>query len=130
MVRQLATTERKKIIKRLDKLAKEYAKERDNYVCQHCGVQCTKSNAHGSHVIPVSSGNRLRWDENNIKCLCFHCHMNWWHKNPTESGDWFKQKFPTRWKYLEKEKSKGLKKWTIEELLEIEDRYKNLIQMI
>jgi len=118
------STERKELVKELDDLAKTLAKERDNYTCQHCGARCEKKNAHGSHVIPTSAGSRLRWDLQNIKCLCFHCHINWWHKNPTEAGEWYKNKFPERLAYLEAEKLKGAKKWTIEELQELEQEYK------
>jgi 5-methylcytosine-specific restriction endonuclease McrA len=95
---------RKSLIKKLDSLVIEIIRLRDNYTCQHCGKKVDKSNAHVSHVIPRSAGNKLRWDLNNLKVLCFHCHINWWHKNPTESGEWFKQKFPVRWKYLEENK--------------------------
>lgn len=90
-----------KLRKELIDLAKLYAKARDNFTCQHCGKVVDKSNAHGSHVIPVSHGGTLPFDPINIKCLCYHCHLNWWHKEPTASGDWFKQKFPDRWKYIQ-----------------------------
>jgi 5-methylcytosine-specific restriction endonuclease McrA len=98
---------RSKIIKKLVDIAKTQAKIRDNYTCQKCGKKVEGSNAHGSHVIPVSAGNKLKWDIQNIKTLCYHCHINWWHKNPIESGEWFKAKFPKRWKYLEE--NKGIK---------------------
>jgi len=89
-----------KLKKELEDLAKLIAKTRDNYICQKCGVKCEGSNAHGSHVIPVSQGNQFRFDTQNIKCLCYHCHLNWWHKNPIEACEWFKQKFPDRYEYL------------------------------
>ena len=106
----------KRLKKKADVVLKTKAKERDNYICQRCERSCEKSNAHGSHVIPVSAGNRLRWDLQNIKCLCFHCHINFWHKNPLEAADWFKNKFPDRWKYLQEQRLKGFKKYTIEDL--------------
>ena len=86
--------------KRLDDIAKRFAKERDGYICQKTGEKISGSNAHGSHVIPVSAGINLRWDLNNIKCLSYHYHLNWWHKNPLESSAWFKATFPDRWEYL------------------------------
>ena len=102
---QIKHPSKAKLRKELIDLAKLYAKIRDNYKCQHCGKIVEKSNAHGSHVVPVSAGGSLPFDPMNIKCLCYHCHINWWHKNPTESGDWFKQKFPDRWKYIELHKT-------------------------
>lgn len=86
--------------KRLDEIAKGFAKERDGCICQFSGEKLSGSNAHGSHVIPVSRGLALRWDLNNIKCLSYHYHLNWWHKNPMEAASWFKQTFPERWEYL------------------------------
>lgn len=86
--------------KRLDDIAKRFAKERDGYICQMTGQQVEGSNAHGSHVIPVSAGNALRWDLDNIKCLSYHSHINKWHLDPTSSTQWFKDKFPDRWEYL------------------------------
>jgi hypothetical protein len=89
-------------IKKLDDIAKGFAKERDGYICQRSGERVEKSNAHGSHVVPVSAGHTLRWDLKNIKCLSYHNHINWWHKNPTESGEWFKETFPERWEYIQR----------------------------
>ena len=111
---------RKTIVRKLDKLVAEIVKQRDNYTCQHCGKKVSGSNCHVSHVIPRSRGNYLRWDINNLKVLCFHCHINWWHKNPLESGEWFKKKFPKRWKYLQRSKNtiKIYKNYELEELYE------------
>ena len=106
---------RQLLIKKLDTLAKTCAKVRDDYTCQWCGVKAEKTNAHGSHVIPVSRGNFLRWDLINIKCLCFHCHMNRWHKSPLEAGKWFKEKFPARELYLSERKN-TIKKFSMSEL--------------
>ena len=92
------------IKKQLDVLIKQIVKIRDKFTCQKCFKVVEGSNCHASHVIPVSAGNKLRWDEKNLKVLCYHHHINWWHKNPTESGEWFKKSFPDRWKYLEANK--------------------------
>ncbi len=104
---------RKKSIKslrtKLTKLTSEYIKKRDHHVCQRCCKHVSGHNEHVSHVIPKSRGNALRWDVNNLKVLCFHDHINWWHKNPTESGEWFKREFPGRWDYLAKNKNKIVK---------------------
>lgn len=94
---------------KIDEMAKRFAKERDCYICQYSGEQVSGSNAHGSHVIPVSAGLFLRWDLQNIKCLSYHNHINWWHKNPVESGGWFKTFFPDRWEYLQSKRNKLVK---------------------
>ena len=32
--------------------------------------------------------------------LCYHCHLEWWHKNPLEAAEWFKGYSPERYEYL------------------------------
>lgn len=98
-----------KIRKEVETLAKLKAKKRDNYICQRCQKKVEGSNAHASHIIPVSHGNVLRFNPRNMICLCYHCHINWWHKNPMESAEWFKLVFPEVWEYLKKEKEKIVK---------------------
>lgn len=118
-----------KRVKKLDKLVKEYVRSRDKNTCQHCGKHVSGSNAHVSHVIPRSRGNYLKWDDKNIKLLCFHCHIHWWHKNPVESGMWFMQKFPERWEYLQRNSHKTLKnnqEFIDAKIAEYESRIENL----
>lgn len=113
------STSRSKIRKKLDELVKKVVKERDGYICQHCEKKLEGSNCHGSHVIPVSAGLALAYDPTNLKTLCYHCHINWWHKNPMEAAEWFKNKFPDRWTYLQQKKAEGnkpIKDWQLEEL--------------
>jgi len=95
-------TERKKIKDKLEKAVKLFVKERDNYICQRCGKKVEGVNCHASHVIPVSRDGRMAFDPENLKVLCYHDHINWWHKAPLESGDWFRKKFPDRLKNLER----------------------------
>ena len=118
---------RQKMIKKLDALCIEVIRLRDEFVCQKCHKRVEKTNAHCSHVIPRSKGNALRWDLLNLKLLCYHDHINWWHKNPVESGEWFKATFPVRWEYLQQELAKhhGLRQWRDDEL---ENLYKELLE--
>lgn len=108
---------RRKLIKELITLAKQIAKKRDKNICQRCNKVCSGSDCHGSHIYPVSMGHALAWEVVNILTFCFHCHMNWWHKNPIEAGRWVEKRFPDRILYLE---SLGTapKKFTDEELLQ------------
>lgn len=118
-------TTRRRLRQNLDKLVKDYVKRRDNYTCQKCGKKLASRDCHGSHVIPVSAGLRWAYDPENIKILCFHCHINWWHKNPTESGVWFKQKFPERWVYIERVKPEYNKHESIKDF-QLEELYQEL----
>lgn len=116
-------TERKKLTDKLDSLCREIILKRDNNICQKCGTFAEKQNAHCSHVIPRSQGNILRWNLLNLKLLCFHCHINWWHKSPCESGEWFKSKFPDRWEYLQEKKNEVIK-FSISDLKDLEKKLK------
>ena len=109
-------TARKTLIKKLDKLSKKVVYLRDDWTCQRCGKN-DGSDYQASHVIPVSAGNKLRWDTKNMKVLCYHCHLNWWHKNPMEAAEWFAKTFPERWEYLQD--NRGMYKFTLTELEEL-----------
>lgn len=113
------------IKKDLEDLVKLWCKKRDNYKCQKCGVHVEGSNAHGSHVIPVSAGNQFRFDPLNIKTLCYHHHINWWHKNPIEAAEWFREKFPDRHEYLFGKPRKTVK-FTRDDYAEMTKHYKQL----
>ena len=91
---------RKGLIKKLDKLAGDKIRSRDNFTCQYCNKSVSGSDCHVSHVIPRSKGYALRWDLRNLKVLCMRDHLHWWHKNPLEANKWFEAKFPDRAKYL------------------------------
>lgn len=110
--------------KRLEKLVKDYVKQRDNYTCQRCGKVVEGTNCHASHVIPVSRSGYLQFDPINMKVLCYHDHINWWHKHPVEAGKWFTDTFPERWEYLQELHIQRLKPLTENELLEKIEEYK------
>lgn len=115
--------------KKLDKLVKDYVKQRDNYTCQRCNKIVEGTNCHASHVLPVGSHANMQFDPLNMKVLCYHDHINWWHKNPLESGEWYRQTFPERWAYLEAQDKLRIKLTTVE-LQEKIDYYKNITKML
>lgn len=118
-----------KLRKKCENRAKLCAKIRDKYTCQKCYKKVEGANAHGSHVIPVSAGNQFRFDEKNIKTLCYHCHINWWHKNPIEASEWFKKTFPERYKYLFGKTHKSVKyseQWYMDKIEELDKKIEKL----
>lgn len=126
MAKRRKKTDKRKLIDRCEALWKEIVKRRDNFTCQHCGkTNLIGANCHASHVVPRSRSRRLAIDPINGKVLCHHCHLNWWHKHPVESGQWFRDSFPVRWEYLSDEER-------ISETLTIvwyQDRLEELKQM-
>lgn len=115
---------RSAIKKKLDKLVKNYVKERDNYTCQKCGKKVEGVNCQASHVFPVGSCSKLQFEPLNMKVLCYHCHLNWWHKNPLEASEWFESKFPERLAILNVMK-RDAEKIPTNVLLEMIEHYKN-----
>ncbi len=83
-------------------MAKKVIAIRDYYKCQHCFKRAVGTNGHTSHVLPKSTHGAIKYNLMNLKLLCYHCHINWWHKNPIESGKWFRETYPDRVAVIEK----------------------------
>lgn len=83
--------------------AKRIVKARDKFTCQKCLKRVKGVNCQASHVISEWRNKKLSCDPLNMKVLCYRCHKWRRHLEPTESGEWYKKKFPQRRKYLEKE---------------------------
>ena len=119
-------TKKRKLKDKLERLVKDEVKFRDNYTCQYCNKKVEGSNCHASHIIPVSRDGRLAFDPNNMIVLCYHHHINWWHKHPIEAAEWFNSKFGDLYaalliKYNDNEKGGPIKESWYEEQIE---RYK------
>jgi 5-methylcytosine-specific restriction endonuclease McrA len=82
---------RQKTIHELDMLAKAVVIERDGKWRLRCG---STEQLHSSHIFPKSKYPKLRFDIDNLKLLCFSCHIEWWHQYPEEAGDWIQTAIP------------------------------------
>src|SRR3989304_2916765 len=78
-----------------------------------------------SHVHSIGAYPNLRFDPMNTLSMCGHCHNFWWHLEPAQSWDWFKQTFPGRYEYLLEAKNKRVV-WTQDKLTEVREKVKNL----
>lgn len=97
--------------KKCVEIAKKIALERDGYACVRCPRRKEYGDIiHGSHVFPEGRYHGMSADPENIKGLCYQCHMQWWHKHPTEAGEWFKKTYPERYTYLLKLSRTTIKK--------------------
>jgi hypothetical protein len=112
-----------KLKKKLESYVKLEVKQRDSYICQKCGKSLETRNCHASHVYSVGSTPQLQFDPLNMKTLCYFCHFNWWHKNPFEASEWFEEKFPDRFEYLQEARMQ-VKTYTRPILEEMIDQYK------
>jgi len=89
-----------KVNQREDSKLRAIIVERDKSTCQWCNKKLEGRNCHMSHVYSKGAHPELRHDPMNVKILCYHCHMQRWHKDPLVAKDWFKSKFPDRYEYL------------------------------
>jgi len=105
--------------KKLDDLIRVKVRKRDKDTCQWCGKRHLKGfDSQVSHVIPKGRCTYLRWDMNNVKLLCYNCHMEKWHRW-SGGRKWFDKKFPERAKYVDKHQRKLVKaRQFMEETLE------------
>ena len=101
-------------------MAKLIAKKRDKYICQHCWKTAKETSIHASHIINEARDHRLASDTDNIKALCYNCHINRRHKNPIEASQWFNEKRPWRYEELQAKHIEYMWKWSIDVIRLIE----------
>lgn len=53
-------------------------------------LRCGKVGIQASHIYPKGVYKDMEWDIENLKPLCFRCHLEFWHKNPIEAHEWLK----------------------------------------
>ena len=92
-------TKRKKIIDRLDEVTPAIIKLRDERTCQKCSGKPQPQGCHWAHIYSRTS-HKMRWDLLNSLVLCNGCHR-FWHANPIDAENWFRDKFPARYDYLQ-----------------------------
>jgi hypothetical protein len=116
----MAKSLRQKIVDKLDNITRQIIKKRDKNICQRCGKFADGQGCHWAHIY----GRRsfiLRWDLLNSLVLCAGCHR-WWHENPLESENWFRDKFIARHQYLQnlrQKTTKTIKTSALQDLLEV-----------
>jgi hypothetical protein len=89
---------KKSLEKKAEELLKAYIVKRDGLYCDHCGKYQEKG-LNLSHVIGRKNGF-LKFNEYNVKLLCYYCHRYFWHNEPLKAMEWFKQKYPERYEFL------------------------------
>jgi 5-methylcytosine-specific restriction endonuclease McrA len=77
--------------KEIYKLLREYLILRDGERCLRCGKTETLAI---SHIFPRGSHRAMELEPDNLKFLCYYCHICWWHKNPIEAHEWLATAIP------------------------------------
>lgn len=57
-------------------LLRQLCFKRDNYVCQHCGINIKSAQLHCHHIIGVTHSPIKQHDLSNVITLCKECHIN------------------------------------------------------
>lgn len=112
---------------KLWKICIQIIRQRDKMTCQKCGRQVEGVNAQTSHVYGKGAYPNLKFDLWNLKLMCFYCHKNFWHANPLEAYEWFMEKFPERYEYLQEAKNKQ-KHYKAHDYQELIEEYKGYIK--
>jgi len=55
--------------------------------CEHCRLERFLQ---WSHIEPQGRCPHLRYDPDNYRALCWHCHFHWWHKGGAETEAWIR----------------------------------------
>lgn len=84
--------------KRMYGLLHELVRLRDGERCRRCA---NPFDLQLSHIFPKGKHPKMEWDPWNVKLLCQHCHMDWWHKFPKKGMAWIRPLIPIReWEAL------------------------------
>ena len=88
MKKNTSTRKRKAVSETLlKKLRAQACFKRDGHKCLRCGAT---SGLSPSHIYPQGRYPRMKWELDNVKTLCWACHIYFWHGNPMEAKEWIK----------------------------------------
>jgi len=88
-----------------DKLLSKFIRSLDH--CEKCGAAKRQAQLQCAHIYSRSN-LRLRYDIQNVLCLCAKCHF-WSHKNGLDFAIWVNDAWPERVRYLRKHKDEYTK---------------------
>ena len=112
---------RKNIVKNLDKLTREILRKKQEDSCEYCGIKCFGRQSHPHHI-RSRKYYESRWDLRNLVLLCAKCHRAYHDGNIGK--DWFKEKYPLCWEWIEWCKQTPPETYRQADLLELEAELK------
>jgi hypothetical protein len=124
MIKKTKKPSRKSLVAKLDKLVSE--KVRSIGKCERCGKTTTLQAAH----IYSRTYKHLRWDPENLICLCSGCHF-WWHLNPVEATVWVGTIKNINYLVQMRQNTTPIKDWQLQVMLDemkVEKKYTGLIE--
>ena len=121
-IKQFKSTDIATMKRKAQTVVNAYIRLRDGKICISCGFIGDGRQFHAGHYLPMGNNSLLRYHEDNIHAQCSICNnhlsgnlteyrANLINKIGLEKVEWL-------------ESNRGTKKWKIEELQEIVDKYK------
>jgi len=120
------SAERKKLVKKLDKVFGDYIKERDGNKCVICNMPKEAVRIDPGHLITRASF-ATRWDEENCFAQCRGCNLTHEYR-PEIMTNWFIQKFGQKKYELLYIKSRKPPKFSEQDLKYMIDYYKDKLK--
>lgn len=77
----------------LTKLLSQACQARDDHKCIRCSKRTTLA---ASHIYPKGTHRKMQFVLENVKTLCYRCHLHFWHKSPIEAWEWVKEALPKK----------------------------------
>lgn len=107
-------------IKKTDKSMSEYVRAKTPF-CVICGTRDRLTNGH----LITRNAKSVRFDLENCATQCSSC--NYTHEfRPERFTEWYIENFGTEQYLALVQRSKQIKKWTVDELKELEEHFKKL----
>jgi hypothetical protein len=113
----------KTLKKKLWKIFSQYIRNRDRNICISCG----QMGNHAGHFASKGSGHRLLFDERNVNCQCAKCNT-FLHGNLWEYGKALDRKYGPGTADSLLIENKTPKKWTVQELEDMIEYYKEKLK--
>lgn len=123
MRKQLKKQSKTQLKKKLDKEFGRIICSRGR--CARCGRGAEEVTLQCSHIIGRTN-HAVRWDIDNGVCLCYRCHIHWWHKEPLEAQEWVKEYLGEMKLEALKARARATKQWELWEM----EHYLKMLQGI
>ena len=103
-----------------DKLFSLYIRNKAKGICEYCKKFKGVKKLQASHFVGRRNKS-LRWDEENVSALCFHCHMVIMTENPHKHSIWMRKKLGEEKYWALIQRGNEIKKWTKDELKDLRE---------
>ena len=106
MKKRKTKNRRQKLIKECDQLISWIVKLKRSFRCEYCKKAPEPRGLHAHHIFKKGHYLSVRWDEDNLLVLCYHCHRFIAHSSDIHTlitfKEWVEEHLGSRYKDLQK----------------------------